>query len=91
MAPTGLTDVSTAELERKLAQSRTATRVVGTIFLVIVVAWILLGYWRSNVPVFISTIAMGLAGTAATVASRSGLQAELRRRQDVGSRARSNA
>ena len=91
MAPTGLTHVSTAELERKLTQSRTATRVVGIIFLVIVVAWILLGYWRSNVPVFISTIAMGMAGTAATVASRSGLQAELRRRQDVASSARSNA
>jgi hypothetical protein len=49
---------------------------------VIVIAWLATGYWRANVPVFASTIAMGLAASGAMIASRGGLVAELKRRED---------
>jgi hypothetical protein len=51
-------------------------------FVVNLVVMVTLGFWEANVPVFISTIAMGLGVSGAMIASWSGLVAELKRRED---------
>jgi hypothetical protein len=55
------------------------------------IAEVWIGYWRTHLPVYISTIVMDTAGTAATVASHSAVQSRLRGLPGAGSSARSNA
>ncbi len=69
------------ELKQKLKAARSLQLVVGGIFGVIIAAWVILGYWRSNVPVFISTIAMGLTSIAITNISPQKIATELKRRK----------
>jgi hypothetical protein len=57
---------------------------VMVIFTLIVAAWVLLGYWKTNVPVFISTLALGVSSTAATSIAPSAARAELKRRGELG-------
>ncbi|MDP1561027.1 MAG: hypothetical protein Q8M16_06495, partial [Pirellulaceae bacterium] len=52
-----LTDI---ELEQKLKATKAIRLTVGGIFGIIVSGWIVMGYWHSNIPVFISTIVMGV-------------------------------
>ena len=75
-----LTSLSTDELRAKLKSTQAVQRTVAGIFAVIVLAWIVLGYWRTNTPVFISTIAMGVAAVVATSTAPRAVQAELARR-----------
>jgi hypothetical protein len=77
-----LANLSTEELSQKLNAVRKIHLTVVVLFVVIVIAWLATGYWRANVPVFASTIAMGLAASGAMIASRGGLVAELKRRED---------
>jgi hypothetical protein len=80
MAKTTLADTPTEELHSKLKAINAIQNTVLGIFFVIILAWIVLGYWRTNLPVFISTVAMGIAIAAMQAATRSSLQAELRKR-----------
>lgn len=76
-----ISDLSTAELQSKFKAARSIQRTVLGIFVVIVLAWILLGYWRSNLPVFISTLVVAIgAMVSVSIAPRS-LADELRKRQ----------
>lgn len=75
-----LTALSTDALRAKLKSTQAIQRTVAGIFAVIVLAWIVLGFWRTNVPVFISTIAMGIAAVSATSMAPRAVQAELARR-----------
>ena len=81
MAKTTLADTPTEVLRQRLKAITTIQNTVIGLFAVIILAWLVLGHWRSNLPVFISTVAMGVAATVAQVAARSGLVAELRRRE----------
>lgn len=81
MAKRTLAEQSTDELESTLRSVKSLQRTVLGIFVVIIVAWIALGFWRQNTPVFISTIAVALAAIASTLASRRGVEAELEKRQ----------
>lgn len=74
------TTLTTAQLEAKLESAVTLQRTVLIIFGVIVLAWIVLGYWRTNTLVFIVTLATSVAVSASTVASRRGLRREIARR-----------
>lgn len=80
MAKQDLSALSLEALESALRQKRTLLRTVAGIFGVIVLAWVVLGYWRENTPVFISTVAIAVAVTASAWASVRGLERELRRR-----------
>ncbi len=83
MPRVALKEMTTEELQSKLKDSRTLSRVILGISLLIIALWIVLGYWRSNLPVFISTVVMFVAILTTTFALRQGLIAELRKRQDV--------
>lgn len=69
-------------LETKFKAARTLQRTVIGLFAVIVLAWVILGFWRSNPPVFISTIAMGLAATGSVSIAPSRLKAAIRKREE---------
>ena len=73
-------DLSIEELKGKLKKVRTIQMTTGSIFLVIILAWLVLGYWKTNLPVFISTVAMGIVCVAAASASLTALNAELAKR-----------
>lgn len=75
-----LASLSLDERHQKLKSTQAIQRTVGAIFAVIIVAWIVLGYWRTNTPVFISTVAMGVAVLTATSVTPRALRAEIRRR-----------
>lgn len=77
-----LENSSIQELEQKLKVTNTLRITVGVIFGIIVLAWIVLGYWHSNLPVFISTIVMGLTSLLVTSISPRHIAAEIRRRRD---------
>lgn len=76
-----LHDVPTDELKRLIKNRRLITLNVLIIFVVIIMAWVFLGYWRENLPVFISTIVLGIAAPAAMHATSNGLRKELRKRE----------
>lgn len=77
-----LETLSIQELEHKLKVTNTLRITVGVIFGIIVLAWIVLGYWHSNLPVFISTVVMGLTSLVVTSISPRHIAAEIRRRRD---------
>ncbi|MDZ7632134.1 MAG: hypothetical protein U5K74_12520 [Gemmatimonadaceae bacterium] len=85
MAKKPLTACTVAELEAQLAAAKRVQLVVMLIFAVIILTWIFLGLWRKNVPVFISTLAVAVGTSAAMIATRSGVEAELRRRSEAES------
>ena len=81
MAKPSLSERSTETLQTMLRAAGTLRNTVAIIFGVIILAWIVGGYWKQNVPVFISTIAMGVAVTALQFASVANIRAELDRRK----------
>lgn len=68
-------------LQQRMKAARTIQRTVIAIFAVIVIAWIVLGYWRDNLPVFISTIAMAVATVSVTSVAPRNLRAEIEKRR----------
>lgn len=84
MAKQPLTEKSTEQLQSALSAAKKVHLTTATIFAVIILAWVVGGYWRKNIPVFIATIAMALAIYAAQVASRGSLVAELKKRGALG-------
>ena len=70
-------DLSVEELKSKLKAMRTTQVTCGCIFALIILAWIVLGYWQTNIPVFIITVVMGLILVSTTGASAAGLRAEI--------------
>lgn len=72
---------TTDELEARLRTMRGVQYAVSGIFALIILAWIVLGYWTRNVPVFISTVVMALGLSMIMMFSRRPLVAELRRRK----------
>ena len=80
-----LADLTDAALEARIAAARKVHAVIVAIFAIIVLAWIVPGYWRENMLLFVSTVAMAVAITVAMHASTAGLRAERRRRTVAGS------
>ncbi|MCA9034126.1 MAG: hypothetical protein KDA91_03295 [Planctomycetaceae bacterium] len=71
------------ELNQKLKDARRLQLLVGSIWGVIITVWVVLGYWQSNVPVFISTIALGLTSAAITNIAPQKIAAEIKRRTET--------
>ncbi|MEM7117007.1 MAG: hypothetical protein AAF614_31535 [Chloroflexota bacterium] len=57
-------EMSAVELETKLQAAKRTQMVVGVIFGLIILAWIVLGYWRENTAVFAITVALAVILTA---------------------------
>ena len=83
MKPT-LSEMSIAELESKRKTARAIQLTVSVIFAVIVLLWIVLGYWRTNTPVFIVTVVMGVAISMVTSVTPRAVTTELNQRKRDG-------
>lgn len=69
-------------LASKLRTLKTIQATILVVFAVILLTWVVLGYWRSNVPLFVSTVGAAVSISAAIVASRRSLRAELKKREE---------
>lgn len=78
-----LTSHSIETLRTKLKSAQAIQRTVAGIFAVIVLAWVVLGFWRTNTPVFISTLAMGVFAVAVTSIAPRALKTEIARRNSA--------
>ena len=79
-----LSQLSTEALQQRMKAMQTINRTAIGIFAIIVLAWIVLGYWRDNTPVFISTVVLAVGiGFITSIAPRN-LRAEIERRQSGG-------
>ncbi len=85
MAKTTTAEKSTEQLTSALNASRKIQLATMIIFAVIILAWVVSGSWRQNIPVFISTVAMAVALYAAQTAARGALVAELKKRGALSS------
>ena len=77
-----LSKLTLEELQGKLKVVNSLQITTLGIFAFIILAWIVLGYWKENVPVFISTIAVAVAASSGLIASRSSLNAEIAKRKN---------
>ncbi|MEM7334483.1 MAG: hypothetical protein AAF490_20575 [Chloroflexota bacterium] len=73
-------ELSTTEVEEKLKKAKTTQTAVAIIFGLIVLAWIVLGYWRTNVPVFVTTLAMSTIIIITTRNNTQSLEEEIKKR-----------
>jgi len=80
MAKVELSELSTEELQAKLKAGKTIQRTVIGIFAIIILAWIILGYWLTNIPVFISTVAVAVGTTVSVSVAPREIAAELQKR-----------
>ncbi|HMO16256.1 MAG TPA: hypothetical protein PKD64_18685 [Pirellulaceae bacterium] len=76
-----LEDLSIEELNQKLKATKTIRLTVAMIFGVVILASVVLGYWHSNMPVFISTIVLGLSSVVVTSVAPLNIASEIKRRQ----------
>lgn len=74
-------DMTTEELKARLRTVRRVHGVTVAIFAVIILAWIVMGFWSRNLPVFITTVAMALTISTIMIPTRQRLSAELKRRE----------
>lgn len=68
-------------IEARLRTIRGMQCVIAGMFALIVLAWIVLGYWTQAFPVFISTVVIGLGLSMSLAFLRRPLVTELRRRK----------
>lgn len=80
MAKKALSELSVEELESKLKAAKTIQIIFICIFTVIILAWVALGFWRKNLPAFISTVTMAIAFNFILRISFNNLASELRKR-----------
>jgi uncharacterized membrane protein YoaK (UPF0700 family) len=80
MTAENLATLSVEELRARLAKAKTLQRTVWIIFSLIILAWIVLGFWRENTPVFIINVVLAVAVSAITSAPRRALEQELAKR-----------
>ncbi len=75
--------LSIQALQQRLRAVQAIQRTVLAIFALIILAWIVLGYWRDNLPVFITTVTMAVATGAATSIGPRSLRAQIKKRQSA--------
>ncbi len=80
MATTAVVDLPDEALLSKYRAVRSIQRTVIVVFAIIIGAWILLGYWKTNLPVFIATVAMGVFVVLSQSGVSGALGAEVRKR-----------
>lgn len=80
MSKTTVTERTTESLQSNLRSLNAIHMTTTLIFCAIILAWVFLGYWRSNLPLFLSTLAIAVGTVTAQFASANGIRAELARR-----------
>lgn len=75
-----LSNLTTDELLQRLKSMRNVQLIVSLIFAVILAAWVILGYWKTNTPVFIITMVMAFLMIVITNARSQKLKAVLAER-----------
>lgn len=80
MSKTTVTERTTESLHASLRSLKSIHITTTLVFCAIILAWVLLGYWRSNLPLFLSTLAIAVGTVTAQYASANGIRAELARR-----------
>lgn len=83
MARKPLSEMTTEELESKVRALKPIQTTIFAVFAVIIATWLVLGLWRQNLPVFISTVAVAVGASASQLAVRGGLMKELEKRRAV--------
>ncbi len=84
MSQDGWSKLDITELENKLKSAKALQRTVIGIFAVIVLAWVVLGFWQTNLPVFIITVVMGVGAVVPASANLNKLKAEIEKRRKNG-------
>jgi hypothetical protein len=78
-----LAQLTTDALRSNLKAAQAIERTVLGIFVVIVLAWIVLGYWRKNVAMFLGTLSLACGAWAIVSVGPRRLRAELARRESA--------
>ena len=73
-------NLSDQALEEKLNAGKRTQMIVGVIFSLIILAWLFLGYWRDNTPVFIITVVLAVGIFYITGNGPKQISAELEKR-----------
>ncbi len=79
-----LTRLNVEELNGKLKAVKSVQTTCTVIFAIIILAWIVLGFWKTNLPVFISTVAMACILVLTNNLSRAAITAEIAKRNRAG-------
>jgi uncharacterized membrane protein len=85
MARKSLSEMTTEELASKVRALKSIQTTIFAVFAVIIGTWLVLGLWRTNLPVFISTVVLAVGTSASQIAVRGGLMKELERRRTTTS------
>ena len=85
MSKKTISEKSIEELEANLKAINTIAVAIFGIFLVIILGWIIPGYWKENIAPFVATICVALGVTASQLAVRGGIAKEIARRKAEGS------
>ena len=79
-----LQTLSTEDMEKRILKQHNVIKVTAAIYAVIILLWIILGYWRTNLPIFISTLALGTALLLGLTSTNASYKKELLRRKSEG-------
>jgi hypothetical protein len=74
-------DLTVEELQNLLKGRNTITYTVAGIFAVIILGWVVTGYWRQNMLLFISTIVLAMGVSAAMHTASYSLRSEIKKRK----------
>ena len=81
MAKSNMSETPREVLQGRLGAVRKVRITMAAIFGVIILVWVVGGYWRQNLLLFLSTVVLAFGSIAAVGASQGWLLAELRRRE----------
>lgn len=84
MAEQSKEPMTVEQLRAKIGAIKKVQAAIMVIFAIIILAWIVLGYWKDSLPVFISTVVMAAATSVMFMATRNTLVAELKARESTG-------
>lgn len=74
--------MSTDTLKSQLGRLKKLHTAIMVVFVIIIMLWVILGYWQKNMTFFISTIMLSVVISGSLIASRSGISNELKKRNN---------
>jgi ABC-type multidrug transport system permease subunit len=77
-----LSSMSTDALKSQLGTLKKLHTAIMVVFVIIIMLWVILGYWQKNLTFFISTIMLSVVISGSLIASRSGINNELKKRNN---------
>lgn len=77
-----ISSMSTDTLKSQLGRLKKLHTAIMVVFVIIIMLWVILGYWQKNMTFFISTIMLSVVISGSLIASRSGISNELKKRNN---------